>query len=111
MNIMKKSNADVIRARVLAVIINLFDEMGEDLGVISSGALNFPIVADDGEEGWVEVHVKIPKGTKDEAYDGYGRRNDYRILVAERAEKAKAKAEAKAKKIARDKARREKESE
>lgn len=108
---MKKSNADVIRARVLAIITNLFDEMGEDLGVISSGALNFPIVADDGEEGWVEVHVKIPKGTKDEDYDGYGRRKDYQILVAERAEKAKARAEAKAKKMARDKARREKESE
>ena len=108
---MKKVNADVMRAKVLAVIINLFDEMGEDLGVISSGALNFPVVADDGEEGWVEVHVKIPKGTKDEDYDGYGRRKDYQILVAERAEKAKAKADAKAKKMARDKARREKESE
>ena len=107
---MKKVNADVIRARVLAVAMKVFEDCGEDLGTISSGAFNFPIVADDGEEGWVEVHVKIPKGTKDEAYDGYGRREDYKILVAERAEKAKAKAEAKAKKMARDKARREKES-
>lgn len=108
---MKKVNADVMRARVLAVVAKVFDDMGEDLGAISSGAINFPVVADDGEEGWVEVHVKIPKGTKDEDYDGYGRRKDYQILVAERTEKAKAKAEAKAKKMARDKARREKESE
>lgn len=107
---MKKSNEDIIRAKYLAVILKALEQYDEDLGVITSGACNFPIVADDGEEGWVEVHVKVPRGTKDEAYDGYGRRKSYQLDIAEKAEKAKAKAEAKAKKVARDKARRKKES-
>lgn len=105
---MKLANANTIRARTVRALGIYFDQVGEDVGLIASNTLNFPVVAEDGEEGWVEIVVKVPKGTKDEEYDGYGRRQQYELELQEKAEK-KAKAdEAKAKKIAKDKAKREK---
>lgn len=101
---MKLANANAIRARIINTIGDYFLEVGEDVGQIASNAINFPIVTDDGEEGWVEVVVKIPKEDGDEGFD---KRLSYEIAVKEKAEKEKAKAEAKAKKIAKDKAKRE----
>ena len=99
---MKTANANKIRAKATEVIMAYFVEAGEDCGMITSNSFNFPIVADDGEEGWIEVVVKIPKED-----DGYEKREEYKIKVRNRVEKAKAQAESKAKKIAKDKARRE----
>lgn len=99
---MKLANANAIRAKIVA---NLFEHMvdaGEDCGLIASNSFNFPVVV-DGEEGWVEVVVKVPKEDGDE---GFGKREDYSLKLAANAERAKAKAEAKAKKIAKDKAKR-----
>lgn len=100
---MKVAIANAIREHYVLAVRSLFDE--EDCGMIASNAFNFPIVH-EGEEGWVEVVVKVPKYDGDE---GYALREEYEMKVRERAEKAKAQAEAKAKKIAKDKARREKE--
>ena len=103
---MKLTNANAIRVQVINF---LFGELSntEDCGFIASNSFNFPVVAEDGEEGWVEIVVKVPKGTKDEEYDGYGRRQQYELDLKEKAEK-KAKAdEAKAKKIAKDKTKKE----
>ena len=108
---MKLSNANEIRARLIRALDDYFDKCGEDVDLIASNTLNFPVVADDGEEGWVEIVVKVPKGTKDEEYDGYGRREQYEIDLKEKAEKKAKAEEAKAKKIAKDKARREKKKE
>lgn len=107
---MKLENANAIRAGVIEnLFTHLKDYCEEDCGMIASNIFNFPVVADDGEEGWVEIVVKVPKGTKDEEYDGYSRREQYEIECREKAEK-KAKADKiKAEKIAKDKARREKE--
>lgn len=99
---MKLANANKIRARVLEAIMAYFVEANEDCGQIASNSFNFPIVADDGEEGWVEIVVKIPK--EDE---GYEKREEYGLKLKEKKEKAKAQAEAKAKKIERDKKMRE----
>lgn len=99
---MKVAIANAIREHYVLAVRSLFDE--EDYGMIASNAFNFPIVH-EGEEGWVEVVVKVPKYDGDE---GYALREEYELKCKERAEKAKAQAEAKAKKIAKDKARREK---
>ena len=105
---MKLANANAIRA---SVVENLFTHMsdycGEDCGMITSNSFNFPVVV-EGEEGWVEVVVKVPKEYGDEGYD---KREEYSLKLATNAEKAKAKAEAKAKKIAKDKAKRAKKEE
>lgn len=99
---MKLANANKIRAKVLEAIMAYFVEADEDCRQIASNSFNFPVV-EDGEEGWVEIVVKIPK--EDE---GYEKREEFQMKIKEKEEKAKAQAEAKAKKIAKDKARREK---
>ena len=103
---MKLANANKIRKQYIEELLAYFacegSSDGEDCGMITSNSFNFPVVADDGEEGWVEIVVKIPKED-----DGYEKREEYKIKVRNRAEKAKAQAESKAKKIAKDKARRE----
>lgn len=99
---MKLANANKIRSKVLEAIMAYFIEANEDCGQIASNSFNFPIVADDGEEGWVELVVKIPK--EDE---GYEKREEFQMKAKEKEEKKKAQAEAKAKKIARDKKLRE----
>lgn len=105
---MKLANANSLRAQFTQTLYTFFDGKGEDVGLIASNGFNFPVVTEDGEEGWVEIFVKVPKGTKDEEYDGYGRRESYSLSVKEKAEKEAEKAKSKAKKIAKDKARREK---
>lgn len=106
---MKLANANAIRAKVIESLLSVYE--GEDVGMIASNIFNFPVVADDGEEGWVEVVVKVPKGTKDEEYDGYSRREQYELDCKEKAEKKAEAEKKKAAKIAKDKARREKKAE
>lgn len=99
---MKLTTANKVRAKVVEAIMAYFVEADEDCGMIASNSFNFPIT-EDGEEGWVEIVVKIPKEDGDEGYD---KRTEYDMKCTEKAEKAKAKAEAKAKKIAQDEAKR-----
>lgn len=95
---MKLANANSIRAKYLEALMSALGT--EDIGQIASNSFNFPVVAEDGEEGWVEIVIKVPKESGDEGFD---KREEYKLKCAERVEKAKAKAEAKAKKIAYDK--------
>ena len=77
----------------------------------ASNEYSIPWVDDEGNEGYITIVFRIPKGSRDgEPYDGYAVAEDYRRKVAEKAEKEKARAEAKAKKIEKDKALREKKS-
>ena len=98
---MKVAMANAVREHYIKAVRSLFDE--EDCGMTTSNSFNFPIVW-EGEEGWVEVVVKVPKYDGDE---GYALREEYEMKVRNRAKKAKAQAEFKAKKIAKDKACRE----
>lgn len=103
---MKLANANQIRAGVVEkLFIHLKDYCEEDCGMIASNVFNFPVVADDGEEGWVEIAVKVPKGTKDEEYDGYGRREEYRLSQEDKAEKTAKREAEKAAKLAKAEAR------
>ena len=108
---MKLSNANTIRATIINTLQTYFAQAGEDVGIIASNTINFPIVAEDGEEGWVEVTVKVPKGTKDEEYDGYGRREQYAIDTQEKAEKKAERERAAAEKKAKAEAKKKKEEE
>ena len=99
---MKTANANKFRAKAIEAIMAYFVEANEDCGMIASNSFNFPIVAEDGDEGWIEVVVKVPKED-----DGYEKREEYDMKTKERAEKRKAQAEAKAKKIEHDRKARE----
>ena len=104
---MKLALANQVRAYFIQTLSDFFVERGEDVGMVASNTINLPTVI-DGEECWVEVTVKVPKGTKDEEYDGYGRREDYSISLDEKADKVAKKAAEKAAKIAKQKARKAK---
>lgn len=102
---MKQTLANSIRSTVIANLFDHFSNKGEDCGMITSGSFNFPTVI-DGEEGWVEIVVKVPKYDSDE---GYALREDYTLKVDSAKAKAEERAKAKAAKIERDsKAREEK---
>ena len=62
----KLSNTKLIHAELVAKFMDFLAAQGEDVGQISSHELNFPIVATDGEEGWVEIVIKVPKDEPDE---------------------------------------------
>ena len=82
--------ADKARANYTEMLFRFMAEQGEDVGMIESNSFNFPIVI-DGEEGFVEVVVKVPKDRGD---DNYLKRDTYADKVRdrkERAEKAAAK--------------------
>lgn len=93
---MKLANANAIRQ---GIVENLFTHMNdycdEECGMIASNSFNFPVVSADGEEGWVEIVVKVTKETGD---DGYMKREQYgdKLKAAEAREKAKAEKLAKA---------------
>ena len=101
---MKLKNANEIRANLIAKLLEEFSAE-EDCGMIASNSFNMPVVSADGEEGWVEIVVKV---TKDAGDDGYMKREQYADKVADNARKNAEREKAKAEKIARDNAKREK---
>lgn len=80
---MKKVNQDKLRAQTTEDLIKYFISKGEDVAQITSGSFNFPTEI-DGEEGFVEIVVKIPKYNDDE---GYALREDYQIKLKNKAER------------------------
>lgn len=106
---MKLSNANAVRAEIVENLFAHMTEYGEDCAMIASNSFNFPVVAPDGEEGFVEVVVKV---VKDDSDDCYQKREDYVMKLREKAAKAaereKASAEKKAKAEAKKKEKEEK---
>ena len=94
---MKLINANGARARYINSIMAYLAEQGEDVALTTSNTCNLPIV-EDGEEGVLEVVVKVVKKDYDECMQ---ERADYIAKCAEQAEKKaereKAAAEKKAK--------------
>lgn len=78
---MKMSNKNALRSKFVRALYDFISEKGEDVGMITSGSFNLPVVTPDGEEGWVEIIVKVPN---DESDDGYGKREEYQMTVAKR---------------------------
>ena len=99
---MKLSIANAVRARYITGIMDYLTAQGEDVALVTSNSCNLPIV-EDGEEGVLEVVVKVVKKDYDECMQ---EREDYTAKCAEKAERdeerkraaaeKKAKAEAKA---------------
>lgn len=87
--------ADKVRAQYVEKIFQFMESLGEDVGMIESNSFNFPVVL-DGEEGFVEVVVKVPKDRGD---DNYLKRDTYADKVRDRKERAE-KAAAKKKAVA-----------
>lgn len=96
------AKGDITRNFYLEAITKALTANGEQVLPIASNAICFPCVIEDGDEAFVKVVVSIPKGSKDEPFDGFAEAEDYEFRKAERAKtKAKTAAE-KQRKIARD---------
>ena len=99
---MKLAIANAVRARYINQVMEFLTEQGEDVALITSNSCNLPIV-EDGEEGVLEIVVKVVKKPYDECMQ---EREDYQMKLQEQAERKaerereaaekKAKAEAKA---------------
>lgn len=98
---MTVKNANAMRAKFIKFFMEYAQESGEDVGLEAANIFSFPVVADDGEEGSVQVVIKIPKDMDGD--DSYSRREEYAMNQEKKAQKAAEKA----KKIAKDEARRE----
>ncbi len=101
---MKLSIANAARERYIKSIMEFLASKDEDVALVASNICNLPIV-EDGEEGVLEVVVKVVKKDYDECMQ---EREDYKAKCAEqaekRAERERAAAEKKAKAEAKDKA-------
>ena len=92
---MKLALANAVRAEVINRLLSYFTDAGEDVALVNSNTLNFPMVY-EGEECFVEVVAKVVKKDSDECYQ---EREDYQMKLQEQAErKAEREREAAAKK-------------
>ena len=103
---MKLSLANTARARYISAIMAYLAEQGEDVGLVSSNTCNLPFV-EDGEEGVLEVVVKVVKKDFDECMQ---EREDYVSKCTEKAEKVAAREKAAAEKKAKAEAKKKKEA-
>ena len=76
---MKLSIANSARARYISSIMEYLTAQGEDVALVTSNSCNLPIV-EDGEEGVLEVVVKVVKKDYDECMQ---EREDYKAKCAE----------------------------
>lgn len=94
---MKLTIANAVRSRYINDIMSHLSANGEDVALVSSNTCNLPVV-EDGEEGVIEVVVKVVKKDYDECMQ---ERADYIAKCAEaeekKVERAKVAAEKKAK--------------
>lgn len=101
----RKQLDEEIKLRFLEGVSEHLTNAGEEVLRVGSNEIALPVVDEDGNEKWLVLTFKVPTGSRDgDAYDGYSMAEDYKMKLAEKEAKAKAKAE----KAAKDKAKREK---
>ena len=113
MAISRKVERELIREKYLAELIEFLNAKGEEVLRVKSNEIAIPVVGCEDNEDFLVVTVKVPTGANKgtEPYDGYAEAEDYALKLKQKEEKAKADAEKKEKKIAKDKAIREKKKE
>lgn len=93
---MAKSKATLeneLRVKALAVISAALEkEFDSEILPTSSSEIAIPVVDSEGNECFIKVKVSIPRGTRSsgsyEAYDGYAEAEDWKLTLADRADKA-----------------------
>ena len=80
---MKLAIANAVRARYINQIMEYLAAQGEDVALVTSNSCNLPIV-EDGEEGVLEIVVKVVKKPYDECMQ---EREDYQMKLQEQAER------------------------
>lgn len=98
-----------LREFYLQKIMEFFTNSGEEVLRTNSNECVFPCTDADKNDKWVQIVVKVPTGGRDgEPFDGYSVSEDYSLKLKLKEENKKIAEEKKQKKIAKDKAKREK---
>jgi len=109
MAISQKSLNDTLRARYMELVRESLAQLDEELLLVNSNEFAIPCIDGGGNDSFVTIKFSVPTGSRDgDAYDGFALADEYKAKLAEKEKLAKERADAKAKKIARDKANREK---
>lgn len=100
----QKQLNDALRKKYLDRFIEIFKMNNEDVLITGTNEFCFPTLDDEQNEKFVQVVVKIPKGSRDgEEFDGYALAEDFKLKQEQKKIEAKEKLEKKLKKIERDK--------
>ena len=95
---------NALRSKYVENLIHNYSEFGEDVQRISGNVIAFPVTDDEGNDAWIEITVKVPKGERIPGgggymgYDGYTLAENYQTESLRKAAEAsarKAKADAK----------------
>lgn len=90
-----------IRNKMLENIMKMIDtEYATDALPVSASEIAVPVVDDEGNEKFALIKVSIPRGTRNgdggyTPYDGYAAAEDYKLDLADKADKARAREEKK----------------
>lgn len=98
---------DKVRNEYLQKVIEYFSSLDEDVLVIGSNAICFPAVDETQDDIFIRIKVEVPKGSKDEPFDGYTMAEDWQMKLEEKRIKEEKKKAEKERKKARDKKERE----
>ena len=113
MAVSRKVERELLRNQYLDRVIECFMNDDEDVLRVKSNEIAIPVVGCEGNEDFIVITVKVPTGANKglEPYDGYEMAQDYVMKSEEKERKAKEREVEKQKKIAKDKAIREKKKE
>lgn len=107
----KKQYREAIREEYMKTIKLLLEDAEDEVLQVASNEFAIPVVRADGEDDYIVITFKMPTGSRDgDGYDGHAMAQDYTFKCEEKRKKEEAKRIEKEKKIARDKAKREKSS-
>lgn len=83
----------LLRQKYFNELVEHYKAMGEDVQIVASNKLAFPVVGAADSEEWMVFTATVPiganKGT--EPFDGYAEAENYQFKLAEKARKAKEK--------------------
>ena len=103
----KRQLHEELRAKYMEMVAEYLRESGEEVLQTASQEIAIPCIDSEGNDEYLVIVFKVPKGSKDEPYNAYEVAQDYAMNAQAKAE-AKAEREAKKqRKIERDKADRE----
>ena len=97
----KASLETAIRNTMLENIMKMIDkEYATDALPVSASEIAVPVVDEEGNEKFALIKVSIPRGTRNgeggyDPYDGYAAAEDYKLDLADKADKARAREEKK----------------
>lgn len=95
----KASLETEIRNRILAAVTDTLSELYDtDVMPVSASELTIPVVDSEGNERFALIKVSIPRGSRNgeggyDAYDGYAAAEDWKLVLADKADKEAARKE------------------